>query len=80
MKCSIKFFVISCSLFVIRFPAWACPNCKDAIGEATARSFNASILWMIGAVFLVVGVISVVLWRAVRKGRVLPHAPHERSS
>ncbi len=75
-----KFWAIFLPLITDHLPLWACPNCKDAIGENTARAFNASILWMIGAVFLVVGVVTLLLRRELKRRPSLPHADHGQSS
>jgi heme/copper-type cytochrome/quinol oxidase subunit 2 len=72
--------VLRFSLFVLSCPAWACPNCKDAITEGTARGYNLSILWMISVVVAVVAVIGGLVWKASHRKTELPDSPHGQSS
>lgn len=55
--------------------AWACPTCKEALASADGdnanmvRGFFWSILFMMSMPFLLVGIFSTVMYRAVKKAR-----------
>jgi hypothetical protein len=55
--------------------ALACPNCKDALargdgsGGDLASGFSYSILFMMGMPFLLSGVVSLAMYRAVKKAQ-----------
>jgi len=55
--------------------AWACPTCKEALASAggdnpnLVRGFFWSILFMMSMPFLLIGIFSTVMYRAVKKAR-----------
>ena len=65
------------SVFLINFPLYACPLCKDAIPNDMAKGFFWSILLMLAVPAVVVSVIAGVVWRALSKRPGHPGAPHE---
>ena len=46
--------------------AIACPLCRDSNAAPQAAGFNSSIEWMLGGTFLVMGWLTLRLWRIVR--------------
>ncbi len=48
-------------------PAFACPSCKEALGDGLSKGFYWSVLWMLGMTFLVVAAIAGVILRSQRK-------------
>lgn len=62
-------------LLVAADAVWACPTCKEALASADGdnanmvRGFFWSILFMMSMPFLLVGIFSTVMYRAVKKAR-----------
>jgi heme/copper-type cytochrome/quinol oxidase subunit 2 len=75
MKCSIRTVLTAVSCQLSALPLTACPLCKDAISKVSglARGFNWSILLMLTAIVIVVGVISGVLIKANRRAGSSDH-------
>ncbi len=72
--------VLSSVLCVMRSLAWACPTCKDSLGEGMARGFYWSILWMLSVVAVVVSSIAGLVWWSSRQKEALPDSHHGQSS
>jgi uncharacterized membrane protein len=51
--------------------AWACPMCKLALetDDAQPRAYMASILFMMGTIFTLFGVVSAFVWWVARQER-----------
>jgi hypothetical protein len=62
-------------VFLAADVAWACPTCKEALASAggdnpnLVRGFFWSILFMMSMPFLLIGIFSTVMYRAVKKGQ-----------
>lgn len=62
-------------LLVAADAAWACPTCKEALASADGdnanmvRGFFWSILFMMSMPFLLIGIFSAVMYRAVKKAK-----------
>jgi hypothetical protein len=54
--------------------AWACPNCREALGDSPqarglASGFYYSILFMMSMPFLILGTLGTVFYRSVRRAQ-----------
>ncbi len=49
--------------------AWACPNCKQAFRAGVERAYAASILFLLGMPFALLGAWGVAVYRMIRRGR-----------
>ncbi|MBI1883834.1 MAG: hypothetical protein HYS08_06470 [Chlamydiae bacterium] len=67
-------FIVTFSLLEKSF-AWSCPNCKDFLAtesaSALARGYYWSILMMVSLPFVLVGMISFLIFLNVRSKRKL---------
>ena len=61
---------------LMNVPLMACPFCSDNVATGMAKGFFWSILLMLAAPTLVVGVIAGAIWRAGRKKPALPDVHH----
>lgn len=49
--------------------AWACPNCKQAFRAGVERAYAASILFLLGMPFALLGAWGLAIFRMLRRGR-----------
>ena len=74
MRRATRTFLSVFALILCSSPAWACPNCKEAVAaqpsevENMARGYNYSVLLMLGMPFTLLGTGLFAVARAVKRG------------